>query len=209
MAVCTGDLTSIGQPAEFNAAVDALRPILESKNVELLYVPGNHDAYVRDKRCVAALAETFTTLNGGDITLDALPISKTISGIEFILVNESFPTNIVLSNGTVTEATEKAVREICSKEKKNPRILVGHFPVKPSLSYRHGLVNAVPLRELLKNGSIDISLCGHTHHPLIDIDATTGRGEATAGSFTRTRDANIIEYNPQSDAFTTKSVVMN
>jgi 3',5'-cyclic AMP phosphodiesterase CpdA len=205
VAVCTGDLTSTGQPAEFQTALDFLRPILEAKNIELLYVPGNHDAYVKNKRCVASLAETFTTLNGGKITLDTLPSSQTISGIEFILINESFPTNLVLSNGTITKSTEKKLCEICSKKKRTPRILVGHFPIKPLLSRRHGLLNAAPLRKLLENESIDLSLCGHTHKPMIDIN-DKGQGEATAGSFTRTCDVNVIEYSPESNTFKINSV---
>ncbi|NOY74644.1 MAG: metallophosphoesterase [Kiritimatiellaeota bacterium] len=204
VVVVTGDITSTGQPAEFAAALKALRPIIDDKSVETIYVPGNHDAYVRDKRCAASLAETFSILNTGAPELDFLPFVKTIRGIDFILVNEAFPTNIFLSSGKITNETTDAVEEICSAEKKSPRVIVGHFPLRQQLSRRHCLVNKSPLLKLLDNGVIDLSLCGHTHNPKLDLD-DKGRGEATAGSFTKTRDVNMIDYLPETDRFTVES----
>ena len=45
VAVCTGDLTSTGQPGEFAKVISILKPLLDSK-IPVLYVPGNHDYYV-------------------------------------------------------------------------------------------------------------------------------------------------------------------
>ena len=195
----TGDLTSTGQPREFEAVLKCLTPILDADGVTTLYVPGNHDAYVRDERCAAALAETFSTLNDG-ASIDDLPYSRAVGDVEFILVNECRPTNIFLSSGEVSPSTADEIERICSEPKKLPRVLLGHFPLKRDLSLRRRLKSRLALAALLENGSMDLSLCGHTHEPLIDVD-DSGRGEATAGSFTRTRDVNIVDYSPETDRF--------
>ena len=64
VAVCTGDLTSAGQPGEFARVLEILRP-LQNSGVPLLYTPGNHDCYVRRPRCVAAVKNAVSTLSGG------------------------------------------------------------------------------------------------------------------------------------------------
>ena len=42
LAVCTGDLTSSGQPGEFEKVRPILAPLRDSE-IPLLYLPGNHD----------------------------------------------------------------------------------------------------------------------------------------------------------------------
>ena len=56
---CTGDITTIGTPEEFAAACEALKPFIDTVGGRFVYIPGNHDAYVRDAACRAALAEAF------------------------------------------------------------------------------------------------------------------------------------------------------
>ena len=198
----TGDITSTGQPREFDAALECLSPILDAEGVTTLYVPGNHDAYVRNGRCAAALEEAFSTLNDG-ASIDDLPYARIVGELEFVLVNECRPTNIFLSSGEVAPSAADEIERMCSKPKKLPRVLLGHFPLKRELNQRRRLKNRAALAALLENGSIDLSLCGHTHEPLIDVD-DSGRGEAIAGSFTRTCDANIVDYSPETDIFKVK-----
>ena len=57
LAVCTGDLTSSGQPGEFERVKKILAPLVESK-IPLVYTPGNHDCYVKRPWCVKAMKET-------------------------------------------------------------------------------------------------------------------------------------------------------
>ena len=54
LALFTGDAVSCGQPGEFDRALKLFRPLIDS-SVPLLYIPGNHDAYVRDRSCRKAL----------------------------------------------------------------------------------------------------------------------------------------------------------
>ena len=210
--VCTGDITSTGSPREFRSALDALAPLLEMENTRFLYVPGNHDAYVRDKRCAEALRSAFAKLNGDAFQLDDLPVKVPVGDCDFILVNEAIPTNPFHSSGHIgKEAAEKveALAEDKGK-KKRPTILVGHFPVKTarkSLGNRRGLrgPGRAILRKLLDSGALDISLCGHEHTNEIAVD-DSGRGEIRAGALTRTGDLNIIEYNNEKNEFDARRV---
>ena len=52
-AVCTGDLTSTGQPGEFELVRPVLEP-LRNSTIPLFYLPGNHDCYVKRPKCVRA-----------------------------------------------------------------------------------------------------------------------------------------------------------
>ena len=203
IAVCTGDITSTGQPAEFNIALEILRPLIESEDIKLIYVPGNHDTYVKNAKCRAAFEAAFTYINGDDISLDAMPVKITYGGCDFILINECRPTNIFLSTGYVTKAQIEKINSYCAEKKERPRILAGHFPLRkryPLMGFRHKIYNHEKLIDMLKGKEIDLSLCGHTHKAFTDVDES-GRGEAGAGSITRTNDLNIIEYDKENDRF--------
>jgi hypothetical protein len=39
---------------------------------------------------------------------------------------------------------------------------------------------------------------------MLEVDAA-GRGEAVAGSFTKTRDVNIVDYSPEINRFTVRT----
>ena len=50
VAICTGDFTTKGEPAEFAEIAEKLKRLLDSQ-IPFLYVPGNHDSYVKNKQC--------------------------------------------------------------------------------------------------------------------------------------------------------------
>ncbi len=203
VVVCTGDLTSTGQPREFDMMLEILNPLINDSKIKLLYVPGNHDTYVKNRRCSSAFENAFTTLNANKTTPTSLPSLITVGECDFILVNECCPTNIFLSTGYLTPESSRKIEELCSEKKERPRIILGHFPLRKEYSlmgFRHKIYGQKKVVELLNSQQIDLSLCGHTHKCLYDIDGT-GRGEITAGSITKTDDLNIIEYDKQQNSF--------
>lgn len=209
LAVCTGDLTSTGQPGEFERSLKILRPLRESK-IPLIYVPGNHDCYVKSKKCVNAMKNVFSYLNGENFGFGDLPVLKNFSGIDFIIVNESYPTNLISSCGYLKKPFRDFVIEKCSAPKKNPRIIIGHYPLiedKPFMRVRHRLWGQKKILELLKSGALDLSLCGHMHMPYAKIDPR-GRGEICAGSITRNSCLAVIEYLPEDDIFKYRKVIL-
>ncbi|MBN1865121.1 MAG: metallophosphoesterase [Victivallales bacterium] len=202
VAVCTGDITSTGQPAEFEKAMEQLAPLISS-SIEFLYVPGNHDAYVKDKACEKALKDAFYTINGMRWDLEELPIRLELGGCEFIVLNECHPTNIFLSSGSLKEHDAKIISKWCAEKKTKPRILAGHFPVRlkqGNLGARRSLKNRQTLSSLLLSGTIDLSLCGHVHKHFKNTDAA-GRGEVCAGSTTLDGNVAVIEYLANDDRF--------
>ena len=210
VAVCTGDLTSTGQPGEFEQAMVILKPLYES-NIPLLFVPGNHDHYVYRAKCVQALKRIFTTMNQGRFEFDALPAAVDIAGFRFLVVNESWPSNLISSCGYLKKASQIFIENECSKDPDIPKVLIGHYPLlenHPLLRIRHRLWGQKKIINLLEQKKLDISLCGHVHKPSCKID-DSGRGEYCAGSVTRNGTISVIEYVAATDRFEQKVVSLN
>ena len=203
VVVCTGDITSTGQPAEFAKALERLEPLYTSAGMLFLYVPGNHDAYVSNGPCRRALEDAFFKLNGERWRLDDLPVKIEKGGVEFYLVNECRPTNIFLSSGYFRAEDGVKLSQWCRSGQGVPRVLVGHFPVRKKngiMDMRRSLRNQQVVRGLLLSGAIDLSLCGHVHAPFADLDGA-GRGEICAGSVTAGGHLAEIEYSAGDDRF--------
>ncbi len=210
VVVCTGDLTSTGQPGEFATAKDILRPLRES-NIPILYTPGNHDYYVKRSKCVNAMKEMTEYLTKGKYSFDDMPCVQQYGGIDFIIVNESWPTNLLMSSGSVKKRTSQFVEQFCNKPKQHPRIIIGHYPLieeAPIMRFRHRLFGQKNVLKLLRNGMIDISLCGHIHHPYCKL-TTDGKGEICAGSITRNGVINEICYDEKTGLFKQQHLYLN
>ena len=211
VAVCTGDITSTGQPREFSMALDALRPLINHSKIKLIYIPGNHDLYVRNRRCRSAAEDAFRAINGNTFELNDLPAKIAVGECDFFLVNECKPTSIVMSTGYFSKDSIERIEQFCEEQKQRPRIIVGHFPLTkkyPISGFRHRIYGHKPVLELLKTSRIDLSLCGHTHKNFKKVDEM-GKGEVGAGSITRTGDINIIEYNASKDIFNISTHFVN
>ncbi len=205
LVVCTGDLTSTGQPGEFRQSLDIMRPLTEA-GIPVLYVPGNHDCYVKRRKCIEAVNQAVHVLC--DYELKDLPLVQHIGGIDFILVHESRPTNLISSCGYLTRATSDFVVDYCRSPKNCPRIIVGHYPLieeHPLWRVRHRLWGQKRVVDLLERKIIDVSLCGHIHRPFAKADAD-GRGEYSAGSVTRNGTMAEIEYLADRDVFVRRRI---
>lgn len=208
VAVCTGDLTNTGQPNEFETVKPILDKLLNS-GIPVIYTPGNHDCYVNRKHCVKAVRDMFKYVNQCDYELDELPVVRHIKGVDFIIFNNSRPTNLIFSGAVVRKKDSEKIEEICKAEKKFPRVLINHYPIieKHSLlRFRHRLYCQGKIAELLKKGVIDLSICGHRHFYYTDCNES-GRGEICSGSVTKNGLMSEIEY--KDDAFNFKKIYLN
>ena len=207
VAVCTGDLTSSGQPGEFQKTLAILEP-LRSSNIPLVYLPGNHDCYVKRPKCVAAMKNAVALLNGGNYQFDDLPQVRMINDVDFLMFNTSRPSNLLCSWGFVSRSDDQWIQNVCNGEKKRPRILVTHYPMyedHPILRVRHRLFGQKNILKLMQDGAIDLALCGHVHKPYCRVDEF-GHGENCAGSVTRNGVISSIEFDPVSGKFAFESV---
>lgn len=198
LIVCTGDLTTSGQPGEFSRALARLAP-LASSGIPLLYLPGNHDSYVYDFSCRKALAKAFWNLNARRFRLSELPQAFDIGCCRLLAINCARPTMPMLSCGFMDKETSDFVVAECAAQKTQPfRLVVGHFPLAerhPWKRCRHKLYGHDSVVRLLRSGAIDLSLCGHVHKPYTALDAN-GRGEVCAGALTRFGGFSILDLDP-------------
>jgi 3',5'-cyclic AMP phosphodiesterase CpdA len=207
VAVCTGDLTSTGQPGEFAQAMQILKPLYESK-IPLLFVPGNHDCYVYRSKCVNAMKQVFETMNQGRLHFDELPAVVDIADVRFLMVNESWPSNLISSCGYLKKKSQDFIAAECLRDMHIPKILIGHYPLlenHPWLRIRHRLWGQNSTVRLLEQKNLSVSLSGHVHKPSCQVDET-GRGEYCAGSVTRNGTISMIEYVKESDLFVWNSI---
>jgi len=205
--VVTGDLTSIGSAEEFREITLLLKPLVELAHAKIIYVPGNHDAYVRNPACADALQQAFNLLNQGRWDLAQLPQVLEDHGLRFFVVNECQPTAIWSSSGKLMAESQRMLKEWWQEPRHDgeKRILVGHFPIRnvdgQPLEWRRRLHGAKPLLEALESNRIDLSLCGHDHEPFVRHEAG-GAMEICAGSLTVWGRINVIDYSPLSGRFT-------
>jgi 3',5'-cyclic AMP phosphodiesterase CpdA len=202
VVVYTGDLTSAGQPGEFAKTKTVLDPLLKS-DIPVIFVPGNHDCYVYRPKCVEAVRDAVEWMTSRSYTFDDFPFRKDFGELEFIVINNSRPSNLLCSWGFMDKASNDFIVKCCSEEKTKPRVLIGHYPIiedHPIIRVRHRLFKQKEIVKLLKSKKIDLSLCGHIHRPYAKIDAS-GRGEMCAGSVTRNGSLAEIIYSPADDTF--------
>ncbi len=209
VAVCTGDLSSTGQPGEFEQVRPILKPLRDS-SIPLIYTPGNHDCYVKRPKCVRAVNAMFEYLSRGEYQFSELPLALQYGGVEFLLLNCSRPSNLFCSWGFVDGRDSDRLEEICSEVKRMPRVLVSHYPMiesHPIFRMRHRLFGQKRILELMRSGKIDLSLCGHVHRHHLEVDEQ-GHGECCAGSVTRNGTMVEIDCDPRSGRFQFQVVVL-
>ena len=198
--VCTGDVTCVGSLPEFAKAKDLLHPLVNTQDFDFIYVPGNHDAYVRDSRCRRALTEAFEHLNRGRWSLDELPVRHRIQDVEFLLVNECMPTPIWGSYGALTAKAREALLDWYDEPRASSkaRILIGHFPTRrkngAKLARRRELRGGDVIREGLVSGNLNLSLCGHIHDPYINAFESDAL-EVCTGSLTTHGRMDIVDID--------------
>ncbi|MCQ2352057.1 MAG: metallophosphoesterase [Victivallaceae bacterium] len=207
VAVCTGDLTSSGQPGEFEKVLAVLKPLAQS-GIPFYYMPGNHDCYVTRKKCVEAVHHAVEFLSGGRDRFADFPLIRREAGVEMMLLNTSRPSNLLCSWGFVSKEDSEAVVKWSETPHEMPKILLSHYPMieeHPVLRMRHRLFGQRKIVEKMRQGAIDLVLCGHVHRPRLKVDAA-GRGECCAGSVTRNASMTEITCDPATRTFSFEQV---
>lgn len=158
--VFTGDVVSTADPREFERALPHYQPLIDS-GIPVICAPGNHDLYVKAKDCHTAMKQFYARLTRDDCSG---PACRKIGSVRVITLPEARPVPIWLSCGYVTDESVQLVQAEAEKDDPSPIVLAGHFPILED-SWRRGLRNAEPLRKLIRDGKIALSLCGHIHKP--------------------------------------------
>ena len=210
VAVCTGDLTSAGQPGEFASVIEVLKPLRDS-DIPLIYMPGNHDCYVRRPKCVKAVNDAVEYLSRNRFKFSDYPAFYDIGDVRFLLLNTSAPSNLLCSWGFVKKEDSDWICRICDREKRPEQvnILLSHYPMyedHPILRMRHRLFGQQEILRLIEEGVIDLSLCGHVHKPYLRRTTDDRPLEECAGSVTR--NGSMVEINVENRIFDFRTITL-
>ena len=197
--ICTGDVSCVGSPEEFQVARQKLAPLVENRDIDFIYIPGNHDAYVKSRPCKEELEKTFSYLNQHQRPLRDLPLVVNTPAAELFLINEVQPVPLWSSSGTIAQKDIELFQQWVKKESDKKRVLTGHYPLLKSdhqpLPWRRRLHNSANILAALKEGQLDVSLCGHIHTPFARQE-NSGTMEICAGSLSVNGFINILDITP-------------
>jgi 3',5'-cyclic AMP phosphodiesterase CpdA len=163
--ICTGDLTAMALPSEFEAARAALAPIID--RFPFLLVPGNHDTYTLDawrERQVDRCFGDWT--NGGRYPWVRLFDEVAVVGLNPCHFHPFFAT------GRLPEAQGAELEKVLEDQDLAGRfvILLLHHPLRgrdgePYRRWMRNLRNAGTLEAALaRHGHVGMILHGHVHH---------------------------------------------
>ncbi|MBR7130484.1 MAG: metallophosphoesterase [Lentisphaeria bacterium] len=210
LAVCTGDLTSAGQPGEFEKVLNIIKPLWQS-DIPLIYTPGNHDCYVKRTKCVEAVKNAVRIMAQGKYSFDTMPLKLNFSGVDLLIINTSAPSNLLCSWGFLGEKNREFIKSACEKNPDIPKILISHYPMTedhPWLRVRHRLFGQGEILDLMESKKLDLVLCGHVHRPYLKVDQS-GRGECCAGSVSSNGSMVEISCDQKSHKFDFKNIALD
>ena len=199
IVLCTGDLTCTGTPEEFSRAIARLEPLARQTAWEFFYLPGNHDAYVRDSACRAALVHALARLNRRPPATPKAPMEVAYGRLRLFLLDAATQTSPWKSSGELTESTRRQLGEWLARprQEREKRISACHFPCLDAtgreLGWRRRLNGSGEIAGALKNGSLDMALCGHIHRPFCRVE-DCGSMEISAGAISIFKVLDVIDY---------------
>lgn len=215
LCVFSGDFTTTSQPKEFEKATNFIQK-LESLNIPLLKIPGNHDHYTKKafkkklfynylSNSDNSKFSTFTLKNDGfEIYL--------LKEASVILLDQTKATPWFTAYGHMTQKLSAQIKEALSSiATSKPFIFVGHFPLIKSSDgqFHHALKGSNYLLELLQTFSPSFYLHGHNHNFCItphqgftQVDSGS-LSDVQKGSFIvlETQNSKIIPYMRKGDEF--------
>lgn len=159
---CTGDVTHIGLPGEFETAIAFLDALGERQNVS--FVPGNHDAYARSS--LKALASRLGPWATSDDGSPGYPWYRRRGPVALIGLNTGIPTLPLMATGKVGRAQLERTGLLLDRAKAQGlvRVVVIHHPPYVGGARRtRELVDAADFEMLLARKGADLVLHGHNH----------------------------------------------
>ena len=162
----TGDVMNIALPNEFTSARDWLKTLGEP--VDVSFVPGNHDAYVR--RVMDLIPRTFAPWCSSDGDEVAhFPYLRVRGEVALIGLSSAIPTAPFLASGNVGVLQmakfaellqETAALGLCRV------VMIHHPPWQGGASFGRGLRDASAFERVIARHGAELILHGHNHRLL-------------------------------------------
>lgn len=183
--VISGDLTEVGESAEFEQFSEVLHEArLPAESVTL--VPGNHDAYTRADAWRRALDGPLAPFSPGSAAAAGKVVDR--GAVAFLPIDTTCFQSIASSSGIFTrsmvEAVERRVNDPALRDK--ALVLVAHHPpfhphALAIVRWMDGLRGAAEVLELLARQPRLQLLHGHLHRVFDRILATSSARARAAG----------------------------
>jgi 3',5'-cyclic AMP phosphodiesterase CpdA len=190
-----GDLVNLSLSTEFAPARTWLEKLGGPADVTL--VPGNHDAYVR---AAADLAQRhWGEFMAGDDGGGGFPFVRRRGPLALIGLSTALPTLPLAATGRLHSDQLARLDPLLGELEREGlcRVLLIHHPPIAGVNHFRRLVDAAPLRELLRRRGAELVLHGHLHRdslvwlpgphsriPVIGVPSASGapgRGDDPAG----------------------------
>jgi 3',5'-cyclic AMP phosphodiesterase CpdA len=161
----TGDIANIALEQEFVRGRNWLQHLDSSKSVS--FVPGNHDAYVRQ---AVRYAQQWAPWMTGDDGAVGFPYVRRRGPIALVGLSTAIATPPFMATGRLGEAQIKALGPLLDKLKQEGLfrvVLIHHPPVTRAPSHKR-LLDAWALLETIAAHGAELLLHGHDHLQMLN-----------------------------------------
>ena len=165
----TGDIVNLGLQAEFKAARGWIESLGAPEDVS--FVPGNHDAYVR--QALPTLAQTFAPWTHGEARAQsesAFPYLRVRGAVALIGVSSAVPTALFMATGKVGAdqiAKLRALLVDCRARGLMRVVMVHHAPI-PGMRAMRRMVDAPAVADVIAQEGAEVVLHGHHHRRMVN-----------------------------------------
>lgn len=162
----TGDLVNIGMPSEFRAAAEWMKTL--GRPLDVSFVPGNHDAYVRAS--MPLLGSTFAPWTTSDAGETAFPFLRIRSGVALIGLSSAVPTAPLSATGRLGAKQLTALGKLLDWTAARDLarvVLIHHPPLAQGGAMLRGLTDAEGFERVIAEHGAEAVLHGHTHKQLV------------------------------------------
>jgi 3',5'-cyclic AMP phosphodiesterase CpdA len=162
----TGDLVNIAMPAEFRKAAAWMATLGEPGDVS--FVPGNHDAYVR--QAMPLLKATFAPWTTGDSGRSEFPYLRVRGEIAIIGLSTAVPTGPLMATGRLGAEQLAAFAALLGQTGAQGLariVLIHHPPLSKGAPPLRGLTDAAAFERIVGEQGAEAVLHGHSHKQLV------------------------------------------
>lgn len=158
-ALCTGDVSSTSQDAEFSGLVEVLGQRLQQPQ-RYTFIPGNHDRYVSS--AAGRFDHHFSALGASEY-----PFSKNVGDFRIVALDAARPTGLANANGLCGKQQLEKFEALLVADRQRPTVVALHYGLllangSPDKAH-HRLLDYEQVLEILHRCRARVVLVTHGH----------------------------------------------